>query len=57
MTQHEWMELISDSGITPPKNQLLRHHNIVTVQSKSGWTKADVDKAITDAENGIRYER
>lgn len=34
-----------------------RVHNIAVVQSREGWTMADVMKAIADAEKGIRYER
>lgn len=32
-------------------------HNIKVVQSKAGWTMAQVTKAIVDAKAGVEYSK
>jgi len=39
---------------TNPQVRLI--HNVKAVQSRKGWTKAEVEKAMADAQAGIAYE-
>ena len=34
---------------------LRRIHNVTVVQSRKGWTRADVMQALADADKGIVY--
>ena len=43
------------SGPQSTNTQWLLIHNVSVVRSQAGWTKAQVNQAIADANKGLKY--
>lgn len=55
MDNSTFRDQFRDAKPQDQNRQFLLVHNVAVVRAESGWTKADVNQAIIDANNGVKY--